>query len=494
MHLDPRLTPIVAVTCIALLLDVGPLTGQQRQQASASPSELIARTRGATVSIRVTTPTGGKSGSGLVLSGDGLIVTNAHVIAGGTSGTVRLESGEEYEISGVREFDPRLDIAIISIPGFGLREAQLGNSDSLVVGQRLLAIGAPLGLEWTVSDGILSAVRIEDGVRRLQISVPVSPGSSGGPVISEDGRVIGLVVSGVVGGSAQNLNFAVPINTVRGRIAGAAVKASIPLSSMSYPASNTQSSGSNATAGVPAVNTDLQVDFTSLDGAQSLSETKGQGQYRLRSRTRYTIGRTPSGVTRLDRFVTSIGRTQGLVAGHDLHRDDLHTSLFLSSPPEASSQFTRESFAAGIDNSTSDLAITGSQYVLHEAGSQRSGETAVGVYPGELIAAVIASLSDSAIKGTNTIWVFSPGGEGARETTVTWKSSGRLRIKVPANGTECDENTLTRDLDVDVHFLALRNGPNNVDLTVLAARPHLNVGAEVKCVYTPSLRAGDQRH
>jgi S1-C subfamily serine protease len=100
---------------------------------------------------------------------------------------------------------------LIRVAGFELPAATLGNADSLEVGQRLIAIGAPIGLETTVTDGLLSAVR-NDGKRKLlQISIPVSHGSSGGPVFTEQGQVVGLVLSGFRADIAENLNFALQL-------------------------------------------------------------------------------------------------------------------------------------------------------------------------------------------------------------------------------------------------------------------------------------------
>jgi hypothetical protein len=473
---------------IALLVPIGAtLDGQAGVQASRRPYSLD-RAKASTVSISVSTVTGGKTGSGVVLTEGGLIATNAHVISGATAGRVRLETGEEFEIAGVLDFDPRLDIAIISIPGFGLPEALLGNSDSVAVGQRLLAIGAPLGLEWTVTDGILSAIRIEDGAKRLQISVPVSPGSSGGPVIAEDGRVIGLVVSGISGGRAQNLNFAVPINTIRGRLSGARSRQPTALSAMSYAAiQTTPGVTSSGAASVPIVNRELDLDFASLDGAQIYSEFKGEGQYRRRDRVMYSLGRTPSGGTRIDRFSIQEGRAQALMAAQDMHRDVLRTSFYLTNPSQSTTDYSRQSFVSNVTNESWSIAIAGSQYVVRDASGTREGETPMGVFPAELLGGVIAAMSDSSIRTTQSVWIFSQGAEGAREAIVTWNSTGKLRIRVPASGRVCEEGTLTRTIDVDVHFLTRRDGPTSTPTVVLASRPHLNVDRDIKCVYWPGL-------
>lgn len=161
----------------------------------------IADALAATVIIEVDGPGGRSHGSGFVTSSDGTIVTAAHVIAGATS-------------------------AIVRVAGFDLPTVELGNADHVSVGQRVIVIGAPIDptLAGTVSDGLVAAFRMMDGTRHIQISAPTSPGNSGGPVMTEDGVVIGLVVSGINAQGAENLNFALPINYVRGQLSLAASK------------------------------------------------------------------------------------------------------------------------------------------------------------------------------------------------------------------------------------------------------------------------------
>jgi hypothetical protein len=186
----------------------------------------------ATVTIEVTGPDGESGGSGFITSSEGMIVTAAHVIEGATSAVVRLQNGEELEVEGVIVIDRARDFAIVRVAGFDLPTVPLGNADNLTVGQRVIAIGSPLGLEATVSDGLVAAERMVDGTRIIQISVPLSPGSSGGPVMTEQGEVIGLVVSGIVGGDSQNLNFALPINYVRGQLSLAETRPLQPLAAI----------------------------------------------------------------------------------------------------------------------------------------------------------------------------------------------------------------------------------------------------------------------
>jgi hypothetical protein len=202
--------------------------------ASSQPvlaQSAIADALKATVIIEVEGPGGRAHGSGFVTASDGTIVTAAHVIEGATTATVRFQNGVELDIEGVIEVDWEKDFAIVRVAGFDLPTVELGNVDDISVGQRVIVIGAPIDptLAGTVSDGLVAAFRMMDGTRHIQISAPTSPGNSGGPVMTEDGVVIGLVVSGIAAEGAENLNFALPINYVRGQLALAANKPLQPL-------------------------------------------------------------------------------------------------------------------------------------------------------------------------------------------------------------------------------------------------------------------------
>jgi S1-C subfamily serine protease len=154
-------------------------------------------------------------GSGFVVDANGTVVTNYHVIEGAQDLQVKMKDGEIYDRVDVVDYDARRDIAVIKIRAFKpLPTLALATAD-VEVGEEAVAIGNPKGLEHTVSAGIVSAFRQAEGYRLIQISVPISPGSSGGPLFNMEGKVIGITSAGVVAEGAQNLNFAVPIDYVR---------------------------------------------------------------------------------------------------------------------------------------------------------------------------------------------------------------------------------------------------------------------------------------
>jgi hypothetical protein len=153
-------------------------------------------------------------GSGFVVSPDGVILTNYHVISEGTSAIVKLPDGTAFAVDGVVASDKAHDVAVIKTHGKTFRTLTLGNSDRLQVGEEVVAIGNPLSLESTVSNGIVSGIRVvkEEG-KYLQVTAPISHGSSGGPLFNMSGEAVGITAAILEGG--ENLNFAIPINEAK---------------------------------------------------------------------------------------------------------------------------------------------------------------------------------------------------------------------------------------------------------------------------------------
>lgn len=152
-------------------------------------------------------------GSGFFISESGIAVTNYHVIEGAMSAKVLLTNGEIYDVDGLVDLDPDLDFVTIVIDGSGFTPLKLGDSSSVKGGESVFAIGNPEGLTNTISDGIISNPCRKDFNDMIQISVPISHGSSGGALINTSGEVIGITTAFLTSG--QNLNFAVPINFVK---------------------------------------------------------------------------------------------------------------------------------------------------------------------------------------------------------------------------------------------------------------------------------------
>ncbi|MCL5287356.1 MAG: S1C family serine protease [Acidobacteria bacterium] len=159
-------------------------------------------------------------GSGFILTSDGLAGTNYHVLKGVSHAVVECCNGRTFDLGSIEGADLARDLIVfqVYVPGTkqkprDLPHVNLASSTKLSVGERIIAVGSPEGLTNTVTDGILSAIRESDSVRYLQITAPISPGSSGGPVLNAAGEMVGVATFQVEKG--QNLNFAVAADHIR---------------------------------------------------------------------------------------------------------------------------------------------------------------------------------------------------------------------------------------------------------------------------------------
>ena len=169
---------------------------------------------------------GQATGSGFVINSDGTILTNYHVVENAVKVTVSFEHGKTVEAKVIGK-DPSNDLAVLRIPteGLTLHPLTLGNSSKAQVGDPVLAIGNPFGLDRTLTTGVVSALQREitspNGFRIdnvLQTDAPINPGNSGGPLLNEAGEVIGInsqIETGGSGGGSIGIGFAVPIDTAK---------------------------------------------------------------------------------------------------------------------------------------------------------------------------------------------------------------------------------------------------------------------------------------
>ncbi len=162
---------------------------------------------------------GGGSGSGLVITPDGFILTNNHVVEGSSEVEAVFTDGSSFA-GRVVGSDPDTDLALVRLVESGLPAAGLGDSDLLRAGQLVIAIGNPLGFQNTVCAGVVSALgrslrgpsgRLIDNV--IQTDAALNPGNSGGPLVDSRGQVVGINAAMIA--SAQGISFAIPVNTAR---------------------------------------------------------------------------------------------------------------------------------------------------------------------------------------------------------------------------------------------------------------------------------------
>ena len=159
----------------------------------------------------------GGSGSGFIVTPDGYAITNSHVVDDRPKLEAETTEGDRLRAELIGD-DPATDLAVVRLAANGLPYAQLGDSDALRVGQLVIAMGSPLGLQSTVSTGVVSALgrsmRARDGrliENIVQHAAPINPGNSGGPLVDSRGLVVGINTAIIA--MAQGLGFAIPSNT-----------------------------------------------------------------------------------------------------------------------------------------------------------------------------------------------------------------------------------------------------------------------------------------
>ena len=214
--------PFAALLSWSLIIALCAVPIASAAPAASTPSiqELYRRASPAVVFITQVDAAGKTTSlaSGFVVSPNGVIVTNHHVIdpdQGAVHIRVKVPRGDVYTDVRVIYAESRRDFAVITIKAAGLPALPVADSDKVEVGDRVIAIGNPKGLELTLTEGIVESVRLDpqNGYRFIQHQAPISPGSSGGPLLNMKGEVIGINAFGFK--DAQNLNGAIPINYVK---------------------------------------------------------------------------------------------------------------------------------------------------------------------------------------------------------------------------------------------------------------------------------------
>ena len=200
------------------------MTAEQKEGDELSLVEINKKVKNSVVAVLIAENKEGEaefSGSGFIISEDGYIITNTHVVEGAAAIKIVLHDGiTEYNATVVGA-DDRSDLAVLKVEATGLSPVELGDSSLLEVGETVVAIGNPYGMELagTVTNGIVSALnrKIEMSgsfMTLIQTNASINPGNSGGPLVNAHGQVIGITSSKLVASGYEGIGFAIPINNV----------------------------------------------------------------------------------------------------------------------------------------------------------------------------------------------------------------------------------------------------------------------------------------
>ncbi len=197
-----------------------PKPAPEGDRESQTPAQLFTAYAPSVVTIKVSGVRGAGAGTGFFVDDKGTIATNHHVIDGGDSVKIKFYDGSTNSKVELIAENTEIDLALLHVEmDEASKPVALGDSDGVTVGEQVVVIGNPLGLEHTLTDGLVSSRRLYKGKKFIQMSAPVSPGNSGGPVFNQYGDVVGVTVAKVMMGLGENLNLAIPVNELRDMLA-----------------------------------------------------------------------------------------------------------------------------------------------------------------------------------------------------------------------------------------------------------------------------------
>jgi S1-C subfamily serine protease len=215
--------PPIAASASAVpsaVADAGAAPPPKPKTGEKTPAELFKDAGPSVVTIFV----GDGGGTGFLIDKEGVIATNHHVISGATKVRIKFQNGAVFEEVELLDDASAVDLALLKVnlaapldggPRVDASPLPLGDSEAVVVGEHAVSIGNPLGLEHTLTDGLISSRRVYEGRAWIQFSAPISPGNSGGPLFNMRGEVIGVTTATLGFGRAQNLNLAIPVNELK---------------------------------------------------------------------------------------------------------------------------------------------------------------------------------------------------------------------------------------------------------------------------------------
>jgi regulator of sirC expression with transglutaminase-like and TPR domain len=210
---------LLTLACLLALPVVPRAQEKDTPPASKTVEQLAEAARGSIVVIRTTGRDGKQQGlgTGFVVTKDGLIATNLHVLGEGRPIEIRTAGGKTYPVTAIHASDRSLDLALVRVEAKGLKALELGDSDSLKDGQAVVALGHPRGLEHSIVSGVVSGRQQIDGKKMIQVAIPIEQGNSGGPLLDMQGRVRAVIT--LKAQKTANLGFAMPVNALKALLA-----------------------------------------------------------------------------------------------------------------------------------------------------------------------------------------------------------------------------------------------------------------------------------
>ena len=296
------------------------------------------------------------SGSGIILSEDGYIITNAHVVSGAFGIVVVLDNEEEYEAKLVG-IDERTDLAVIKIEEDNLTAAEFGSSDELVTGERIIAIGNPTGLNLagSVTQGIVSGLNRnitltnDDGttisMEVIQVDAAINPGNSGGALINKYGQVVGINSSKLASTTIEGIGFAIPINSAKpiadDLIQHGYVRGRVLLGVTYYPISDVLGAMYNYTPGLLIYFVDEEMDVAAkgVKPGDTIIKMDGQDVRDTDSVRAVLDGKKPGDTVELTIYRQSVtGKTSTFTVDVVLAEDQGQTTQYLQQQQGQQSQ------------------------------------------------------------------------------------------------------------------------------------------------------------
>jgi hypothetical protein len=303
-------------------------------------------------------------------------------------------------------------------------------------------------------------------------------------VTNEKGQVVALVVAGIIKESAQNLNFALPINYLRGALRIARTQSPTPVADWQWGRDSERAKAGLSDSPPGRVNDDLRVNWTSLDGIEAFLETEGDEGLRWETKTQYRVTFDASGNPTLERFQSRLARQTGNVLrgrrAAQFFRDELRTVVQLDNQHRITTYGQRTSLHAEVKGASYVQVIDGTSFSYDSAGVSRVERIPLGAYPIELFSAVLGAL-DEDLPDILHVWFVGTSGI-AIPVRTEFSERKHTTIPLASDGTSCEKGARTQSAAVEVVKATFTVGASRYEQQYMTSRPHLAIHDDLKCL------------